>query len=149
MAKFDMLNNVQVVDLGTLTLSGATPAVSAYVDMRGFESATFVVRNNTVTDAGDAGGFTATLQESADTAAASAGTVATGDAVNAANTVTVTLDTADDQLAGVLGYIGEDRYAGISITGTTGTDADVTVIAILGNPHSAPTTTIGTKVART
>lgn len=149
MAKFDMLNDIQVVDLGTLTLSGTTPAASAYVDMRGFESATFIVRNNTITDAGTASGFTATLQESADTTAAAAATVATADAVNAANTVTVTDDDADDAVAGVMGYIGDERYAGVSVVGTSGTNADVTVIAILGHAHLAPTTTIGTKVART
>lgn len=149
MASIDQLNEIQVVDLGTLTLSGTTPAVSAYVDTRGFESCTILIRNNTVTDAGTASGFTATLQETDATTAVSAASVAAADAVNAAVTVAVTSDSADDSMAGVLGYVGGKRYAGISVTGTSGTDADVSVIAVLGRPAIAPTTTIGTKVART
>lgn len=145
----DMLSNKQVVHLGNLTLSGATPATSDYVDLRGFDACTIVVVNNTVTDAGNASGFTATLQESSDTAAASAGTVATGDTVDGNNTITVTDDAADDAIAGGMGYRGGERYVGVSVTGTTGTDADVSVIAILNKPHRAPTTFAGTAVART
>lgn len=149
MAKYDGKSEIQVVDLGTLTLSGVTPAASAYVDTQGFEAVSFVIRNNTVTDAGTAAGFTATLQASADTAAASAAPAATTDAPDGVVTVVVTSDAADDSTAGVLGYIGTSRYAGISITGTTATDADVTVLAILSRPHVTPTTAVGTKVART
>jgi len=149
MAQFDQLSDTQVVDLGTLTLSGATPAVSAWVDTQAFGACTIVLRNNTVTDAGTTAGFTATLQESDVVTAASAATVAAADAVGGAVTVAVTSDAADDALAGVLGYVGGKRYVGISITGTTGTNADVTVLAVLTRPSSAPTTAIGTSVART
>lgn len=145
----DMLNNKQVVHLGNLTLSGTTPATSAYVDLRGYDAATIVVINNTVTDAGTASGFTVTLQESADTAAASAGTVATGETVDGSNTVVVTSDSADDTNAGGMGYRGDDRYVGVSAVGTTGTDADITILAVLNIPHRAPATFVGTSVART
>lgn len=149
MAKFDILNDMQVVHLGNLALSGTTPATSAYVDLQGFEGCDILVINNTVTDAGTTAGFTVTLQESADTAAASAGTVATADAVNAANTVTVTSDSADNAIGGVMGYIGGERYVGVSAVGTTGTNADVSIVAVLGKAHLAPPTLIGTAVART
>ena len=149
MAKYDALSDIQVVDLGTLALSGTTPAVSAYVDMTGFQACTVIVRNNTVTDAGTASGFTATLQESAATTASTAATVAAADAVNGVRTVVVTSDSADDSLAGVMGYVGSARYVGVSVTGTSGTDAGCTVLAILSRPASAKTTTVGTKVART
>jgi hypothetical protein len=145
----DMLHNKQVVDLGTLTLSGTTPATSAYVDLKGYDACTIIVRNNTITDAGTAAGFTVTLQESADTTGAGAGTVATTDTPNGTNTVTVTSDTADDSVAGGMGYIGDDRYVGVSAVGTTGTDADITILAVLNKPHKAKTTLVGTKVART
>ena len=114
-----------------------------------FGACTIAVVANTVTDAGTASGFTVTLQESADTTAAAAGTVATTDTIGAANTVTVTSDTADNTNAGGMGYIGENRYVGISVTGTTGSDADISIIALLGKPSKAATTFIGTSVART
>lgn len=145
----DMISNTQMVHLGNLALSGTTPATSSYVDLAGYGACTIVVVNNTVTDAGTASGFTATLQESADTTAAAASTVATGDTVGGANTITVTSDSADDAIAGGIGYKGNERYVGVSVTGTTGTNADVSVYACLGKPEQAPTTFIGTAVART
>lgn len=145
----DMISNKQVVDLGTLALSGTTPATSAYVDLKGFDACTIVVRNNTITDAGTAAGFTITLQESEDTTGAGAGTVATTDTPNGTNTVTVTDDAADDSVAGGMGYIGTNRYVGVSAVGTTGTDAGITILAILNKPHKAKTTFVGTEVART
>lgn len=145
----DLISNEQIVHLGNLTLSGTTPALSSYVDLSGFNACTIVMVNNTITDAGTTAGFTATLQESADTTGAGAGTVATTDTVGGANTIAVTADDADNTVAGGIGYVGGDRYVGLSVVGTTGTDADVSVYAILGKPHKAPTTYIGTAVART
>lgn len=145
----DMISNTQLVHLGNVTVSGTTPATSAYVDMRGFSTATIIVVNNTITDAGTAAGFTVTLQESADTAGASAATVAVGETVGGANTIAVTSDAADNTVAGAFGYLGADRYAGITVTGTTGSDADISVYAQLNKPHQAPATLIGTAVTRT
>lgn len=145
----DMLNNKTVVHLGNVTVSGTTPAVSSYVDLQGYDAATIVVVNNAVVDAGTAAGFTVTLQESADTTAAAATTVATTDTVDATNTVVVTSDSADNTTAGGMGYKGSERYVGISVTGTTGSDAHISIMAILNKPHRAPSTFIGTPVART
>lgn len=145
----DIFSNQQIVHLGNLSLSGTTPAASAYVDLKGFNAATIYLVSNTITDAGTTAGFTATLQESADTTAAAAATVATAATVGGANTITVTSDDADNTVAGGIGYIGSERYVGLSVVGTTGTAADVSVIAVLGKPAVAPTTTVGTAVART
>lgn len=145
----DMLNNKQVVHLGNLTLSGTTPAASDYVDIRGFDAATIVVVSNTITDAGTAAGYTATLQESADTAAASAATVDTDEEVDGNVTLSETSDTADNSIMGGFGYKGSERYVGVSVVGTTGTDADVSVFAVLNVPHRAATAFEGTAVART
>lgn len=144
----DMLNNKQVVHLGNLTLSGATPATSAYVDLRGFDACTIVVVSNTITDAGDANGFTVTLQESADTTGAGAATVATTDEVDGNVTLQEITDTDDNTVLGGFGYKGGKRYVGVSAVGTTGTNADLSVLAILNKPHRAPTTFVGTSVAR-
>lgn len=143
----DMISNIQVVDLGTLTLSGTTAAVSTYVDIKGFDGATIAIIPDAVTDAGTAAGLTVTLQESEDTTGAGAGTVAANETVNAANTATITTDADTSALA--LGYLGSDRYVGVSAVGTTGTDAVLRIVALLGKPHTAPTDFNGTGVART
>lgn len=145
----DMISNKQVVHLGNLTLSGTTPAASAWVDVKGFDAATIVLVNNTITDAGTADGFTATMQESDTTAAADATTVATGDTVGGTNTIQVTADAADDSIGGGIGYKGGSRYVRLNVVGTTLTNADVSVVAILNKPHRAATTFAGTKVAAT
>jgi len=145
----DLISNTQRVHLGSLTMSGTGTLLSGYVDTLGFDGATIELVCNVVTDAGAAGGFTATLQESADTAGASATTVAAGETVGGVNTIAVTSDDADHSIAGAIGYRGGKRYLGLTITGTTGSNAVVTVMATLGKPHRAPTTYVGTKVART
>jgi hypothetical protein len=145
----DMVSNTQLVHLGNVAVSGTTPAVSAYVDLQEFDAATIVVVNNTVTDAGTAAGFTVTLQESADTTGAAATTVATADTVAGANTVAVISDAADDSVAGAFGYLGNKRYVGITVTGTTGSSADISILAQLNKPHRAPTTIPGAAVTRT
>ncbi len=149
MAKYDAKTDTQIVDLGTLALSGTTPAVSAYVDTAGFQACTIYIRNNTVTDAGTAAGFTATLQDTDATTAVSAASVTAANSVDGVVTVVVTSDTADDSMAGVLGYVGGKRYVGVSVVGTSGTDAGVVVFAVLSRPASAKTVAIGAKVART
>ncbi len=142
----DNISNVQYVNLGSLTLSGTTPGLSGYLDTRGFDAASIIVVNGTITDAGTSAGFTATLQESADTAGASA--VTATDLVDG-GTVAVTSDSADNVIAGAMGYNGSARYIGVTVTGTTGTDAVITLIGVLSKPSQAATTIAGTVVART
>ena len=145
----DGLNGMQVVHLGNLTPSGTTPAVSSYADVKGFSKATLIVVSNTITDAGTASGYTATFQDCVDTTAAAAASVASADAVNGTLTAAEVTDGDDNTVLASFGYLGTDRYIGISITGTTGTNADCSVYAILEDPHTAPPTLIGTAVART
>lgn len=145
----DMLRNKQVVHLGNLSLSGTTPAASAWVDVRGFDACTLVLVNNTITDAGTADGFTATVQHSDTTAAADAAAIVAADSVNGSIDIDVTSDTADDSVAGGIGYRGNKRYVRMNVVGTTGTNADVSVVAVLNKPHRAATTFVGTKVAAT
>lgn len=145
----DMINNQSTVDLTTDTLSGTTPNASAWLDTQGFDAASIEVFTGAVTDAGTAAGFTGTLQHSDSTTAVSAADVSTADAVNGVVTVTVTSDSADNVLAGVVGYLGSKRYIRINYVGTAATDAIVRTVGRLGKPHRAPTTYIGTSVAAT
>lgn len=149
MAQRDGLNDIQLVHLGNLALSGTTPAASDWVDTKGFDKVTLVMVSNTVTDAGTAAGFTATMQENTTTTDAGATDVSTAEAVNATATITEVTDTDDDSISGAVGYLGTSRYARLNVVGTTGTSADVSVIAILRRAHIEPPTLVGTAVAAT
>ena len=129
MAKFDMRNNAEMGLALSATLSGATPAAGDWIDMQGWEALTFSVSTGTVTDAGTASGFAFEVQESDTTAAADATAVADADLIGAESDLTVTADTDDDTFVGTIGYRGEKRYVRIVATGTSGTDAAVTVHA--------------------
>jgi hypothetical protein len=145
----DLKSNIQQVVLGTVTLSGTTPGASSWVDLRGYDSAVISLVTQTVTDAGDAGGFTFTAQHSDLTTAASAAAIVAADTSDGVISLTVTVDTVDDALVGGIGYNGSKRYLRLNGVGTTGTDAVVKVIATVSMPAQAPTTFVGTAVAAT
>lgn len=150
MPQRDFKNNVAVVHLGNLTLSGTTPAASAWVDTRGFGACTLVAINNTVTDAGAAAGYSFVVQEGDDSTAAGATAVADAELLGLESALSVTSDSADNSIAGTIGYVGDARYVRVNVTGTTGTDADVSVIAILTMGSRMPTDSgVGTSVAAT
>jgi hypothetical protein len=149
MAQFDMRNNAEF-GLGlSATLSGATPAAGDWIDMQGWEALTFTVSTGTVTDAGTASGFSFEVQESDTTAAAAATAVADADLVGLESALTVTSDDADDTLVGSIGYIGGKRYVRIVATGTTGTNAAVTVHARKDKGAVMATATIDSGTAAT
>ena len=149
MAQFDMRNNAEF-GLGlSATLSGATPAAGDWIDMQGWEALTFTVSTGTVTDAGTASGFSFEVQESDTTAAADATAVADADLVGLESALTVTSDDADNTLVGSIGYIGGKRYVRIVATGTTGTNAAVTVHARKDKGAVMATATIDSGTAAT
>lgn len=129
MAKFDMRNCAEYGLALSATLSGATPAAGDWIDMQGWEAVTFSVSTGTVTDAGTASGFAFEVQESDTTAAADATAVADADLIGLESALTVTDDTDDNVFVGTIGYRGDKRYVRIVATGTTGTNAAVTVQA--------------------
>lgn len=145
----DMISNKQVVLLGTVTLSGTTPGATSWVDLRGFDACTLMLVTQTVTDAGDASGFTFTAQHADDTAAASAAAIVAADSVDGTIALTVTADADDDKIIGGIGYKGSKRYVRMNGVGTTGTSAVVKVFAVLNVPHRAKTTFVGSNVAAT
>jgi hypothetical protein len=144
----DGLNNLQVVKGAPQTLAGVTPNNSAAFDVRGFSTATFDLHTGVVTDAGTAAGFTMKLQHSDTLVGADFADVASDEILGGPN-VTVTLDTADNVIAGSVGYLGNKRYVRAVFTGTTGTDAIVSVVGNMGKPHRAPVTRVGATVATT
>ena len=145
----DMLNNKQVVLLGTVTLSGTTPGATSWVDTREYDACTLMLATDTVTDAGTAAGFTFTVQHSDLTTAASAANIDAADSVNGTIALSVTSDSDDNKVIGGIGYKGSKRYVRMNGVGTAATDATVKVYAILNKPHRAKTTFVGTNVAAT
>ena len=129
MAQFDTRNDAEYgMALGAV-LSGVTKAAGAWIDMQGWEAVTFTVATGVVTDAGAAGGFGFQMEESDTTAAADATAVADGDLIGLESALTVTVDADDNKMIGSIGYRGGKRYVRMTATGTTGTDAAVSVVA--------------------
>jgi hypothetical protein len=150
MANFDTVNDSSWVLLGKLTLSGTSTVTTALVDLQGYNAADIAFINATVTDAGAAAGYTVKLQESDLTTAVSFTDVAAADAVNAAVSSQTILDTADDTLTAVLGYVGGKRYLRASATGTAASDAVVYVLARRSRSGlSRPNTIVGASTAAT
>lgn len=129
MAQFDTRNDAEYGLALSATLSGTTPSAGDWIDMQGWEAVTFSVSTGTVTDAGTASGFAFEVQESDTTAAADATAVADADLIGLESALTVTSDDDDNVMVGSIGYRGSSRYVRIVATGTTGTDAAVTVHA--------------------
>ena len=147
-----MISNQTILRGAPQTLSGVTPNNSALIDRRGYSGLTVYLATDAVTDAGTSAGFTMKLQHSDTTVGTdfvdvpAAGLVA---GLSGSTTVTVTLDTADNLIAGGVGYVGGKRYVRGVITGTTLTDAIVNVLAVLGKPTQAPATIVGATTAAT
>lgn len=149
MAQFDMRNNAEF-GLGlSATLSGTTAAAGDWIDMQGWEALTFSVSTGTVADAGTSSGFSFEVQESDTTAAVDATAVADADLVGLESALTVTADDDDNKLIGSIGYVGGKRYVRIVATGTTGTDAAVTVHARKDKGAVMATATIDAGTAAT
>lgn len=149
MAQRDGKSELQLVHLGNLALSGTTPAASAWVDTREFDKVTLLPVANTITDAGDADGIVFEVEESDTTAASDATAVDAEQLLGAESDLAITSDAADDSITGGIGYIGSKRYVRLVATGSTGTDADVTVVAITGDASYEPRDFVGTSVAAT
>lgn len=126
---FDERNNAEYGLALSATLSGTTKASGDWIDMQGWNALTFVVSTGTVTDAGTASGFTFQVEEGDDTTDAGATAVADDDLIGLESALTVTDDAAGNDLIGSIGYRGTKRYVRMTATGTTGTDATVTVQA--------------------
>lgn len=148
----DMISNMTILRGAPQTLSGTTPNNSALIDRRGYDALTVYLATDAVTDAGDAAGFTMKLQHSDTTVAGDFVDVPTDGLIpNSAGgtTVTATVDTQDNIIVGGVGYVGGKRYVRAVITGSTGTNAIVNALAVMGKPHRAPTSTVGATTAAT
>jgi len=143
----DLISNNNMTRGALQTLSGTTPNASALIDMQGFAGLTAYLLTGTVTDAGATAGFTMKLQHSDSVVGTSFVDVPAEELIG--STLSVTVDTQDDLVIGGIGYVGKNRYVRAVFTGTTGTDAIVSVLFHRGKPSVAPTTAIGSTTAST
>lgn len=144
---FDERNNAEYAIGLSATLSGTTAAKGNIVDLKGWNALTFTVSTGTVTDAGTTSGFSFEVQESDTTADAAFTAVADGDLVGLESELTVTSDSADNTLVGSIGYRGGKRYVRIVATGTTGTDAAVSVHATKRRGGAEGTATVAEAIS--
>lgn len=149
MAKFDATNNTEAAFGMLATLSGTTPSKGNIIDMQGWGSLDFHVQTGTVTDAGTASGFSFEVQESDTTADADFAAVADADLIGVESDLTVTDDTSDNIVVGKIGYRGDKRYVRIVATGTTGTNATVSVSATKGHGAVMGSVSIADNIAAT
>jgi hypothetical protein len=143
----DLISNNNMTRGALQTLSGTTPNASALMDMQGFAGLTAYLLTGTITDAGDAAGFTMKLQHSDSVVGTSFVDVPADELIG--STLSVTVDTQDDLVIGGIGYVGKNRYVRAVFTGTTGTNAIVSVLFHRGKPRVAPTTQVGSTTAST
>lgn len=132
----DLISNMSLALAPPQTLSGVTPNNSALFDTRGYDALSVYILTGTVTDAGDATGFTMRLQHSDSTAAASFVDVPADQLVGLNESVTA--DTDDNVISRGIGYLGIRRYVRAVFTGSTGTSAVVQALGVLGKPSRAP-----------
>lgn len=149
MASFDMRNNAEYGLALSATLSGTTPSAGNWIDMQGWEAVTFSVSTGTVTDAGATAGFGFEVQESDTTAASAATAVADADLIGLESALSVTSDDDDNKFVGTIGYRGNKRYVRIVATGTTNTNAVVSVHARKDKGASMGVATIDAGTAAT
>ena len=109
--------------------------VGAVIDTQGFESLTYAVTSGTITT----GTFTATLEEAEQNEDGTNSGVYTavpselviGDAISFAET--------DDDATQTVGIVGKGRYQRLTLVGASTPVAEMSVVAILGNAQTAPT----------
>ena len=131
----DLHNNIDLaVALNTAAISSDTTTVGNIIDLRGFNSAEFVIQSGTLTD----GTYTPLLEEGDIANLSDAAAVVDADLLGT-EALAVLLSTEDDAVK-KLGYIGGKRYVRLSIvsTGTT-SGGTVSALAVRGNPTDAPT----------
>lgn len=146
MALYDLKSDLTIAVGVNATLSGTTPAAGNIVDLQGYSACAFAFITGVVTDAGAAAGFTIKLQESDTTAAADFTDVAAADHTG---TLAVTDDTDDVVPVGLIGYTGQKRYVRAVVTGTSGTNAVISGVAVLGKADYGPADDVAANIAAT
>jgi len=139
----DLTHNTQVKHL-LLPQDISADTWSNYVDLSGWESATFVVTNNTLTGADADNYITPTLYEASETPASTSSYTAvdTGDMIDSFSAINDTITTSTQSV----GYNGGKRYVCVKLEETsTGVSAgNWSIHVVLARPRNAPADTAPT-----
>ena len=118
--------------LNPTLIASNTTTVGNIIDSLGFESLAFIVAMGTITD----GAYALLLEEGDDSGLSDAAVVSADETLGELTGFVA----ADDQSTKRVGSIGKKRYQRLSIvsTGVTSGVADVSAVAVLGHPKTAP-----------
>lgn len=130
----DLYSNLKVIAATVAGPTDNTAVASPIVDTRDYQSVLFVVQTGTLADA-DAT-FAAVMAESDASNMASSNAVADEDMIGLESGVSFTF--AEDNFEGKIGYIGNKRYAQLTITPSANAGAAPISIVALGVPHRFP-----------
>lgn len=143
MAKMDLANNIAPIlsippDTYTATVTPGVTANCDVVDTLGYEGVSFIIDTKTITG----GSFIITVEESDDDFATSNPATGSDKIVGTIPGPLVPAGNAFDYKIYKVGYIGTKRYVRTKFTASGSMDSGTfSVIAVLGNPHSAPVAT--------
>lgn len=131
----DMMNNIHPVPLiaPVAARTDNTAIVSAIIDLKGYDSATFVIVTGTNTDANAT--FAVLVEDDDDGAMGTAAAVPDAQLVGTEALAGFTF--ADDVECRKIGYVGTKRYVRVTVT-PSGNDAGnifLAGVALLGHPH--------------
>lgn len=135
----DLMNNIHTVTAipPIAARTDNTAIVSAIIDLKGYDSAAFVILIGTNTDVNAT--FAVTMDEGDASDLTGSNAVAAADLVGTLALAGYQFD--DDTETRKIGYVGSKRYIRLTIT-PSGNDSGnifVAAIAILGDPSRAPT----------
>ena len=134
----DSKNTMQIAIAISGTLSGTTPLKGNIVDLAKCQSITLITGNGTVTDAGTASGFSFELQHSDTTVDTDFVAVPDTELIGVETDLKVTVDADNNKVVGGIGYVGVKKYLRVVCTGTTGTNASIFGIYIIGDLVNTP-----------
>jgi len=132
----DLMNRIHPNGARVATISDNTVLQSGIVDMKGYDSLTFLIAAGTLADA-DAT-FAVTIAESNDSGMSGSNAVAAADLIG--TTALANFQFDDDNEPRKLGYKGSKRYVQLTVTPSNNTgSAPLAIIPVLGHPHLGPT----------
>lgn len=133
----DMYSNIKPVQVLDPVSPSATGTESGTViDRAGFNSVTFLISNGAIA----ATGFILTPTVKSGSATGSLSAVADADLIGTEAGATISGATSDGEIAKI-GYTGMDRYVTVDLTVAGAATGVHSVVAVLGDPISAPQST--------
>lgn len=133
----DLMNNIHPIRaISPVSVADDTAQVGQIIDRLGYDSLTYVIATGSIADA-DAT-FTVLVEHGDDSGLSDAAAVP--DTMLVGTEALAGFQFDDDDATRKIGYIGDKRYTRLTITPASNASAAlISAIAILGDPHTAPT----------